>query len=152
MVPVIDLLSLSEFHSLAASQSVSHVSLYTGPISTADTYFFGQCTYWASLRREQSGHPIPNNWGNANTWAIRASLAGYTVDHTPTVGAIMQTTAGPFGHVAYVEAVDLNGGWTISEMNYRDWDITDNRTLSQSEASDYNFIQLMKIMILISLK
>ena len=31
---------------------------------------------------------------------------GYTVDHNATVGSIMQTTTGYYGHVAYVERVN----------------------------------------------
>ncbi len=116
------------------------VSLYTGPVSTTDTYAFGNCTYWVALRREQTGHPIPNTWGNANTWAIRAQADGYTVDHTPSMGAIMQTTAGQFGHVAFVESVGADGSWTISEMNYDGWDEVDSRTLTAVAASQFSFI------------
>src|SRR5471030_2684267 len=96
-LPVVALVASSDF----SDQKASAVSLYTGPISISDTYDFGYCTYWAALRREQTGHPIPNNWGNANTWAYNALAAGYLVDHAPSVGAIMQTIAGPLGHVAY---------------------------------------------------
>ena len=115
-------------------------ALYPGPISTTDTYYYGQCTYWAALRRQQTGKPIPNDWGNANTWAVNARLAGYQVDHTPAVGTVMQTTAGPFGHVAFVESVGVDGSWTISEMNFKGWDITDSRLFSASQAMQYNFI------------
>ena len=117
------------------------VSLYTGPISTADTYDYGYCTYWSALRREQTGKPIPNNWGNANTWGFDALASGYAVDHVPLTGAVMQTTAGALGHVAYVESVNpADGSWTISEMNFKAWDVVDNRTLSSADAKNYNFI------------
>jgi surface antigen len=117
------------------------VALYTGPISVADTYDYGYCTYWSALRREQTGKPIPNSWGNANTWGFNAQAAGYAVDHAPSVGAVMQTTAGVFGHVAYVESVSpTDGSWTISEMNFKAWDVVDNRTLRATEAKNYYFI------------
>jgi surface antigen len=135
-LPIVGLVSLSE----VSSQKTSEVSLYTGPVSTVDTYDFGECTYWAALRREQSGHAIPNSWGNANTWAIRAAAAGYLVDHVPEVGAIMETTAGPYGHVAYVESVGMDGSWTISEMNFKGWDMVDSRSLASSYAGEYSFI------------
>jgi surface antigen len=136
-LPLVALASTSSW----SDQRTSALSLYTGPISTTDTYFYGQCTYWAALRREQTGHPIPNNWGNANTWAVNARLAGYMVDHTPAVGAVMETTVGPYGHVAFVESVDpTDGSWTISEMNFKGWDVTDNRTFPPSAAMQYSFI------------
>jgi surface antigen len=135
-LPLVALASTSNY----SSDKTSAVSLYTGPISTTDTYFYGQCTYWAALRRQQTGKPIPNNWGNANTWALNAGHVGYTVDHIPAVGAIMQTTAGQFGHVAFVESVSGDGGWTISEMNFKGWDVTDNRKLAAADANNYSFI------------
>jgi surface antigen len=135
-LPLVALASTSNY----SSDKTSSLSLYTGPISTTDTYYYGQCTYWAALRRQQSGKPIPNNWGNANTWAVNAQLARYTVDHSPAVGAIMQTTAGDFGHVAFVESVSGDGGWTISEMNFKGWDVTDSRTFTSAEENNFNFI------------
>ncbi len=116
-------------------------TLYTGPISVTNSYDFGFCTYWASLRREQDGHPIPNNWGNANTWAFNAIAQGFKVGRIPVAGSIMQTTAGPLGHVAYVESVSsIDGSWTISEMNFKGWDVVSTRTLSAKAAKDYSFI------------
>ncbi len=117
------------------------VKLYTGPVSTTNTYVFGHCTYWVAIRREQTGTPIPNNWGHAKTWASNAISQGYKVDHVPVVGSIMQTTAGLFGHVAYVESVNTaDRSWTISEMNFVGWDVMSNRTLPAKAALDYNFI------------
>ena len=55
--------------------------------------------------------------GNAN-WASAAAASGYTVNNTPKAGAIMQTTQGYYGHVAYVEGVNSNGSVRVSEMNY----------------------------------
>ena len=115
--------------------------LYQGAVSTTDLYEYGNCTYWAALLRQQVGKPIPNTWGNANTWALNALLGGYQIDHTPTPTAIMQTTAGKLGHVAYVESVDpITGAWTISEMNVKGFDIVDTQTLSASDAKNFSFI------------
>lgn len=115
-------------------------SLYAGPVSTNNTYAYGYCTFWAAKRREDIGKPIPNNWGNANTWAERALVAKYVVDHTPSVGAIMQTTAGDLGHVAFVESITPDGGWTVSEMNAPQWDVVSGRTFKASIAATYSFI------------
>jgi surface antigen len=115
--------------------------LYQGPVSKTDLYAYGNCTYWAALLREQVGMAVPNTWGNANTWATRAKLDGYLVDNSPKPDAIMQTSAGALGHVAFVVSVNSqNGSWTISEMNVKGFDIIDTQTLSASAAKYYNFI------------
>jgi surface antigen len=78
-----------------------------------------ECVSWAAWRRADIGRPIPGGWGNANQWANAARAAGYTVDNTPQVGAIAQTDAGPYGHVAIVEAIQ-GSDVIVSEMNYDD--------------------------------
>ncbi len=138
-LPVIALVSLTNIGALAQAA----VSLFTAPQSASDRYDYGQCTYWAALRRLQIGEPIPNTWGNAITWAVRAEADGYLVDHTPSFGAIAQDSSalGGLGHVAFVESVNpVTGAWTISEMNRVGWDEVDQRTLPESAAARYNFI------------
>ena len=136
-LPVLAVVSVTD----VAALKDPAVTLYAGPVSIANTYDFGYCTFWAALRREQTGHSLPSNWGNANTWGVNARAQGYLVDHIPTTGAVMQTTAGPLGHVAYVEAVSpFDGSWTISEMNFKAWDVSDTRTLTAIDARDYSFI------------
>jgi surface antigen len=112
---------------------------YTYP---GDNYAPGNCTYWAFARRAQVGLPISNSWGNAATWSFYAGLAGYTVDHTPSKYAIMQTanSAGGLGHVAFVEDVEPNGYWDISEMNVVGLYIVDHKSEPPSAAANYNFI------------
>lgn len=126
---------------LSSSSSSVSSGLYEGPPVPGDTYAWGNCTYWAFAMRLQASNPIPTTWGNANTWAIDALADGYVVDHTPTVGAVMATTAGDLGHVAYVTAVDsVTGAWTISEMNAPHLDVVDSRTLPASQDLLYSFI------------
>jgi surface antigen len=140
MMPIITVLVI--LHSGLSFLSLGTAdALYQGPVSTTNTYAWGNCTYWAALQRELAHDPIPNTWGNANTWAFRAQLDGYLVDHTPTAGAVMQTSGGDLGHVAYVTDVDPNTGtWTISEMNVKGLDIVDVQTYPASRAQSYNFI------------
>jgi surface antigen len=52
----------------------------------------------------------------------------------------MQTDPGSLGHVAFVESVEPDGSWTISEMNVVGWDILSSRTFKAAQAQDYNFI------------
>ena len=114
-------------------------SLSSGSASeVGNRYSFGECTWYAYNRRVELGLAVGSFWGNANTWAINAANSGFLVNHTPSVGAIMQTTAGYYGHVAIVESVNLNGTITISEMNYVGWDRVDTRTVSNP--SSFSFI------------
>ena len=114
--------STSNSSSASANVAWGFSAVYAG----AGGYDYGYCTYYAAGR---SG--APSNWGNANTWAYYAPASGWTVSKTPVQGAIGQTTAGYFGHVAIVEAVsadgtmikysDMNGlaGW--GRVGYSDW-------------------------------
>lgn len=75
-----------------------------------------ECVSWAGWRRQQLGHPV-YAWGNANQWGAGARAAGFTVDSSPAVGAVAETTAGAYGHVAVVEAIQ-GSNVIVSEMNY----------------------------------
>lgn len=110
--------------------------------SGANLYAAGNCTWWAAARRAETGHPIPNSWGNAASWARRATQDGYAVDHTPSTGAIMQTanSARGLGHVAFVESVDPDGTWHISEMNVIGLGAVDHKAMPPAAAASYNFI------------
>jgi surface antigen len=83
---------------------------------SGNKYAYGYCTWYVYNRRAQIGRPVPSNLGNANTWANRARGMGYTVDHSPAVGAVMQNGGG-LGHVAVVESINPNGSIVVSEMN-----------------------------------
>jgi surface antigen len=119
------------------------VYLYTGQSAYNDTYAFGNCTYWVALLRAEDGLSIPDNWGNAITWAVRAQADNYLVNETPSYSAIMVDVNAPggLGHVAFVENVDSQtGSWTISEMNRVGFDEVDTRILPASTTSNYYFI------------
>lgn len=136
-MPVVSVFGLTKVTNLGDASSVYNASSYPG-----DYYAWGNCTWWAAMRRSQIGEPIPNSWGNAATWAYYAAQQGYLVDHTPSYGAIMQISDvdNGLGHVAFVESVDPDGTWHISEMNVLGLDVVDDKALSASAAADYNFI------------
>jgi len=138
ILPLMAVASLTNVGALAKEDDNSQ--LFTGTASTANTYDYGFCTFWVAQRRIEVGLPIPNNWGDAHYWDNNSALAGYTVDHKPDVYAIMQTDAGDLGHVAFVEEVSPDGGWKVSEMNVKGWDILSSRTFKPGQAKDYNFI------------
>ncbi|CRI07453.1 Staphylococcal secretory antigen ssaA1 [Staphylococcus argenteus] len=113
-------------------------SISNGYASGSNLYTSGQCTYYVFNR---VGGKIGSTWGNASNWASAAASAGYTVNNTPKAGAIMQTTQGYYGHVAYVEGVNSNGSVRVSEMNYgHGAGVVTSRTISASQAGSYNFI------------
>ncbi|HXH26348.1 MAG TPA: LysM peptidoglycan-binding domain-containing protein, partial [Candidatus Acidoferrum sp.] len=121
--------------------SAPRVGAYSG-----NGYAYGYCTYYAYNRRAAIGRPIGGNWGNAATWAYYARQDGYRVDHSPEVGAVMQTEGGwggytYFGHVGVVENVNGDGTIRVSEMNATlGWNAVDYRTIPANEVGLYNYI------------
>jgi surface antigen len=110
--------------------------------SAGNRYSFGYCTWYAYERRAQLGMPIGSFWGDASSWSYAARSSGYTVNSTPSAGAIMQNGGGA-GHVAIIEGVEPNGDVSISEMNnsaYGGWNIKSYRTMSAGQAASYLYI------------
>jgi surface antigen len=98
-----------------------------------NTYALGQCTWYVAGRRQ-----IPSNWGNANSWYYHAVASGWSVGATPAIAAVAWTSAGPYGHVALVEAVSANGSSVlISEMNYRGVGVKSSRW---ARTTDFKYI------------
>ncbi len=103
-------------------------------------YDFGYCTYWVALRRAQVGEPLPDNLGNASSWAYLARAFGIPVGNTPQqYAAVVLSTAGE-GHVGFVESVNADGSANISEMNVIGWDKIDYKTIPATAVGDYNYI------------
>lgn len=101
---------LDHGHEASAAQTPTTTTFAAG-----NHYTPGQCTWYVYNR---VGGRIGSNWGNANHWSIAARSAGYRVNHRPAAGSIFQSSAGAFGHVAYVTRVSRRGAVHISEMNY----------------------------------
>lgn len=92
-----------------------------------NTYAAGNCTWYAKDRRPD----LPNNLGNANTWATEAAAQGIPTGSRARPGAIGVSLEGYYGHVVYVEAIQPNDGtMTISEMNYGGLYQMNTRTIS----------------------
>ena len=126
--------------SAPTQQSSNHSSAaFSGQTSSgSNLYTSGQCTYYVF---DKVGGKIGSTWGNANNWANAAAQDGYTVNNKPKQGAVMQTSQGVFGHVAYVENVNSDGSVKVSEMNYNGGPgVVSTRTISASQASSYNYI------------
>ena len=87
----------------------------------------GWCTYYVATWRNVT-------WtGDAGWWYDNARAQGYPVGSQPKVGAIMVTWESYLGHVAYVESVNADGSWTVSEMNYVAFDVIDWRTIKPGQ-------------------
>jgi len=95
---------------------------------------YGYCTWYVATRRVVT-------WsGNAWQWYGNASAQGYPVGPSPRVGAIMDTWESGWGHVAYVEQVNSDGSWLVSEMNYKGWGIIDQRLIKPGSVPLIGFI------------
>jgi peptidoglycan endopeptidase LytE len=94
---------------------------------------YGYCTWWVAHKRY-----VPWN-GDAWAWWSNARIFGFAEGQYPMAGAIMVTGiswTSPVGHVAYVESVNPDGSFTISEMNYAGWGRVDYRTIKSTAGLD----------------
>jgi surface antigen len=87
----------------------------------------GWCTYYVATWRNVTWR------GDAGWWYENAKAQGYPVGSQPKVGSIMVTWESYLGHVAYVEAVNPDGSWTVSEMNYVAFGVIDWRTIKPGQ-------------------
>lgn len=115
--------------SAASSQPVSTPRRAPRGSSSGNLYTYGYCTWYVKNRRPD----LPNNLGNAITWANRAAAQGIPTGSTPRVGAVGQSG----NHVVYVESVNGDGTVTVSEMNWKGWNIKSSRT---APASSFRYI------------
>jgi LysM repeat protein len=87
----------------------------------------GWCTYYVATWRNVTWN------GDAGYWYANASAQGYAVGPTPKVGSIMVTWESWAGHVAYVESVNADGSWVVTEMNWVAFDVIDQRTIKPGQ-------------------
>jgi len=109
------------------------VVYYGAVYGSANHFPWGYCTWWVANKRS-----VP--WGgNAWEWWYQARQYGFAEGQVPKVGAIMVqgiTAWSPVGHVAYVESVNRDGSFTVSEMNYGRWGVVDFRTITSMQDLD----------------
>lgn len=106
-----------------------------GPYSN-NTFPYGYCTWYVATRRHVY-------WsGNASDWwpNARAANPPRPEGQKPEVGAIMVTWESSYGHVAYVEQVNSDGSWVVSEMNFVAWGVVDHRTIRPGQVPLIGFI------------
>lgn len=98
-------------------------------------YYYGQCTWYVYGRILEVGlvtqYQLQNSinrkgtrWiflNHAYTWVADAQSAGFTTGAYPREGAIAvwpSTERNPYGHVAFVESVNSDGTFNVSESNW----------------------------------
>ncbi|KAJ1944134.1 hypothetical protein EC988_006063 [Linderina pennispora] len=114
-----------------------------GPVDKWN-YFKCQCTSFVAWRiNSRLGINFHNRykgkaWGNAKEWDEAARASGVKVDGTPKVGAVAQTNAGPFGHVAWVAKVSGNNV-VVEEYNKGGTERYGTRTVPKNS---FNYIHL----------
>jgi CHAP domain-containing protein/LysM domain-containing protein len=93
------------------------------PVAAGNDFAFGNCTYYVYNRRQ-----VP--WqGDAWAWYGNAQRMGFATGSTPRPGSIMVTWESGYGHVAYVESVNADGSWIVSEMNFVAFNAVDRRLI-----------------------
>ena len=130
----------TSYHAPSASGGSSY-SFGLTPIYRANAYDYGWCTWHAANRRYEIGRPIPSNLGNAVSWLSAARAAGLPTGTEPRDGAVLsQLNIGGLGHVAFVEKVNSDGSFLVSDMNYPIWGKVTYRTVPASDKGNYRFI------------
>lgn len=119
---------------------------FTDPEQWSSRNFaYRNCTDWVAWRlNNTNGVAFHNNfggrqWGNANTWDDTARALGYAVNSTPAVGAVAQTDAGGFGHVAWVRSVNAGGTVTVEDYNFAGTGVYAARTVA---VGTYRYIHI----------
>jgi surface antigen len=77
-----------------------------------------QCVSYTAWKVIQKTGYEPMYWGNANMWPASARAANFATGGTPREGSLGVISAGQYGHIVYVEAVNGDGTIDISQYNY----------------------------------
>lgn len=77
-----------------------------------------QCVSYTAWKVIQKTGYEPRYWGNANGWPSSARGAGFSVGSTPRVNSVGVISAGTYGHVVWIEAVNGDGTVDVSQYNY----------------------------------
>ncbi|WP_242668236.1 CHAP domain-containing protein [Bifidobacterium longum] len=111
---------------------------------TGNAYAYGQCTWWAYVRRTQLGLPVGSHLGDGGMWADSAKALGYWVDDTPRQGDVIVFSPAQvnnaWGHVAIVEKVNGDDSIEISEANVNGQVGPFRRTIEAKQTHEYQYI------------
>lgn len=77
-----------------------------------------QCVSYTAWKVLQRTGYAPRYWGNANMWPGSARNAGFSTGSTPRANSVGVISAGFYGHVVWIEAVNGDGTVDVSQYNY----------------------------------
>jgi surface antigen len=113
-------------------------------------YVYRNCTDFVAWRLNRDAGITTAPWkytwadltplgGNAIDWKKSWLANGWTTGHVPIPGAVAWwgKSGGPSGHVAYVQAVNLNNTVTLEEYNWGGTNKYDTRTIDEGVADLY---------------
>ena len=93
-----------------------------GLLQSPNGFDIDQCTGYADSRRPDIyrtavAHGVQRSGWNGNMWGVFAARGGIATGTLPVKGAIASFQGGQYGHVAYVESVNSDGSYVVSEDN-----------------------------------
>jgi surface antigen/peptidoglycan hydrolase CwlO-like protein len=77
-----------------------------------------QCVSYVAWRTYKETGFAAVNWGNANVWPSSARAAGIRTGSTPRAGSAGVISAGAYGHIVWIDAVNGDGTVDVSQYNY----------------------------------
>ncbi len=104
----------------------------------------GNCTWWCAYKRSEVSGPC---YGNAVLWLAQARAGGLPTGQMPATGSIAvfdsyyKNSEGHRvngGHVTYVESVNNDGSFNVTEMGYEAWNCVRTNILN---SNSYDGIQ-----------
>ena len=125
----------------APTPTYTYVPSYTLYATSSNPMPYGWCTWFAWQWRFEHGSPLPGGLGNARYWASQLQSKGFSVGREPAYGAVFVSSAGYYGHVGIVTAVNGDGTIEITDMNgVSGWGRVGSKTVSPSEWGSYQFV------------
>jgi surface antigen len=101
---------------------------------------FGFSEYHAYKRRIEVGKPDAIKGVAAGYLFANAYCSQHSNGQTPSKYAIACLPGGTRGHMAFVEEVNTDGSIRVSEMNYKGYNIVDERIIPKDQAAQYRYI------------
>ena len=108
-----------------------------------NAYAWGNCTWYVYNRFYQLGKTIDPYLGDGGSWGANAAAKGYKTSSTPHAGDAVSFAPGAqgsspiYGHVAFVEFVNPDGSFLVSEMNVVGLDVIDYRVIPNSSGCTF---------------
>lgn len=109
----------------------------------AQSYPWGQCTWYVFNRAHEMGYSFDPYMGNGGDWKYKA---GYQVTNTPRAGYAVCFSPGEhgadpqFGHISIVEEVKPDGSILVSESNVTGLGVVSYRVFDAAAASQLTYV------------